>query len=34
MSVTESQIEKDLIRKLEELKYAYRPDIRDRESAQ
>lgn len=31
MSVTESQIEKDLIRKLEELKYAYRPDIRDRE---
>lgn len=32
MSATESQIEKDLIRKLEELKYAYRPDIRDRES--
>lgn len=32
MTATESQIEKDLIRKLEELKYAYRPDIHDRES--
>ncbi len=32
MLATESQIEKDLIQKLVELKYAYRPDIRDRES--
>lgn len=32
MSATEQQIEQNLIRKLEELKYAYRPDIRDRES--
>jgi type I restriction enzyme R subunit len=32
MSATESLIEKDLIAKLEALKYAYRPDIRDRES--
>jgi len=32
MSTTENQIEKDLIQKLVELKYAYRPDIRDREA--
>ncbi len=32
MSTTESQIEQDLIAKLEALKYAYRPDIRDRAS--
>lgn len=32
MLATESQIEKDLIQKLVELKYAYRPDIRDREA--
>ena len=30
MSVTESQIEKDLIQKLTELKYSYRQDVRDR----
>ena len=30
MSTTESQIEKDLIQKLEGLKYTYRQDIRDR----
>ena len=30
MSMTESQIEKDLIHKLTELKYSYRQDIRDR----
>jgi len=30
MTTTESLIERDLITKLEELKYTYRPDIRDR----
>ena len=30
MTTTESQIERDLISKLEDLKYEYRPDIRDR----
>ena len=30
MSVTESQIEKDLIQKLTELKYSYRQDVLDR----
>lgn len=30
MTTTESQIEQDLISKLEDLKYTYRPDIRDR----
>jgi type I restriction enzyme R subunit len=30
MTTTESQIEKDFIEKLEQLKYRYRPDIRDR----
>ena len=30
MTATESQIEKDFIEKLEQLKYTYRPDIRDR----
>ncbi|WP_284077399.1 type I restriction endonuclease subunit R [Herbaspirillum aquaticum] len=30
MTTTENQIELDLISKLEDLKYAYRPDIRDR----
>ena len=32
MTTTESQIEKDFIEKLEQLKYKYRPDIRDRQS--
>jgi len=32
MLATESQIEKDFIEKLEQLKYKYRPDIRDRQS--
>ena len=32
MTTTESQIEKDFIEKLEQLKYTYRPDIRDRQS--
>jgi len=32
MTTTESQIEQDFIAKLEALKYAYRPDIRDRAS--
>ena len=32
MVTTESQIEKDFIEKLEQLKYTYRPDIRDREA--
>lgn len=32
MAGTESQIEKDFIEKLEQLKYVYRPDIRDREA--
>ena len=31
MTTTESQIEKDFIEKLEQLKYTYRPDIRDRQ---
>ncbi|MBL8439181.1 MAG: hypothetical protein JNM61_13355, partial [Zoogloeaceae bacterium] len=30
MTTTESQIELDLIAKLGDLKYTYRPDIRDR----
>lgn len=30
MTLKESQIEQDLIKKLEELKYSYRPDIRDK----
>lgn len=30
MTTTENQIERDLISKLEDLKYTYRPDIRDR----
>ncbi len=30
MTTTESQIERDLISKLEDLKYIFRPDIRDR----
>ncbi|MQY51520.1 hypothetical protein HCX48_09055 [Rhodocyclus tenuis] len=30
MTTTESQIELDLLAKLGDLKYAYRPDIRDR----
>ena len=30
MTITENQIERDLISKLEDLKYTYRPDIRDR----
>ena len=30
MTTTENQIELDLISKLEDLKYTYRPDIRDR----
>ena len=30
MTTTESQIEKDFIERLEQLKYRYRPDIRDR----
>ena len=30
MTTTENQIERDLLSKLEELKYTYRPDIRDR----
>jgi type I restriction enzyme R subunit len=30
MTTTESNIERDLISKLEDLKYTYRPDIRDR----
>jgi len=32
MTATETQIEQDLIAKLEALKYTYRPDIRDREA--
>lgn len=32
MTTTESQIEKDFIEKLEQLKYTYRSDIRDRQS--
>lgn len=32
MAATESQIEKDFIEKLEQLKYTYRKDIRDREA--
>ena len=32
MTTTESQIECDLIKKLTDLKYSYRPDIRDREA--
>jgi type I restriction enzyme, R subunit len=32
MTTTEAQIEQDLINKLTELKYTYRPDIRDRAS--
>jgi type I restriction enzyme R subunit len=32
MTLTESQIEKGFIEKLEQLKYTYRPDIRDREA--
>nr|WP_219817903.1 hypothetical protein [Nitrosomonas ureae] len=32
MTATEIQIEQDLITKLGELKYTYRPDIRDREA--
>jgi type I restriction enzyme R subunit len=32
MTATESQIEKDFIEKLEQLKYTYRKDIRDREA--
>lgn len=32
MTATETRIEQDLIAKLEELKYTYRPDIRDREA--
>jgi type I restriction enzyme R subunit len=32
MTTTESQIEKDFIEKLAQLKYIYRPDIRDRQS--
>jgi type I restriction enzyme R subunit len=32
MTLTESQIEKNLIEKLSQLKYTYRPDIRDREA--
>ena len=32
MTTTESQIEKGFIEKLEQLKYTYRPDIRDRQS--
>jgi type I restriction enzyme R subunit len=32
MTTTESLIERDLIAKLEDLKYTYRPDIRDRAS--
>ncbi|MEN9862463.1 MAG: hypothetical protein RLZZ601_227 [Pseudomonadota bacterium] len=32
MTLTESQIEKSFIEKLEQLKYTYRPDIRDRET--
>ena len=32
MTTTESQIEHDLIKKLDDLKYTYRPDIRDREA--
>ena len=32
MTATENQIEKDFIEKLEQLKYTYRPDIRDRQS--
>src|SRR5713101_9627038 len=31
MTTTESLIERDLITKLEDLKYTYRPDIRDRD---
>jgi type I restriction enzyme R subunit len=30
MTMTEQQIELDLVAKLGELKYTYRPDIRDR----
>ena len=30
MTITEHQIERDLIAKLGDLKYTYRPDIRDR----
>jgi type I restriction enzyme R subunit len=30
MTTTESQIELDLVAKLGDLKYTYRPDIRDR----
>lgn len=30
MSITENKIEQALISKLEDLKYTYRPDIRDR----
>ncbi len=30
MTTTENKIEQDLIDKLEDLKYTYRPDIRDR----
>ena len=30
MTTTENLIERDLIAKLEDLKYTYRPDIRDR----
>jgi type I restriction enzyme, R subunit len=32
MATKESQIEHDLIKKLSDLKYTYRPDIRDREA--
>jgi len=32
MTTTESQIEHDLIKKLDDLKYTYRQDIRDREA--
>ncbi len=32
MTTTESQIEHDLIKKLSDLKYTYRDDIRDREA--
>lgn len=32
MATMEKQIEQDLIKKLEDLKYKYRPDIRDLQS--
>lgn len=32
MTTTENQIEKDFIAKLEQLKYTYRSDIRDRDA--